>query len=74
MSSTANVRTKSLKLKLLPAGEDGAKDQVIKSTNLSETVVYYQSKFITNPNFRLMELGMQNMGDQHLKSVKIILT
>ena len=28
MSSTAYVRTKSLKLKLLPAGEEGTKDQV----------------------------------------------
>ena len=59
MSSTANVRTKSLKLKLLPAGDEGAKDQVTK---------------FTNPNFRLVESRMQNMGDQLLKSVKITLT
>ena len=48
MSSTANVRTKSLKLKLLPAGEDGAKDQVTQ---------------FTNPNFTLVESWMQNIGD-----------
>ena len=44
MSSTANVRTKSLKLKLLPAGEEGAKDQVNE---------------FSDPNFRLMKSGIQ---------------
>ena len=53
MSSTAYVRTKSLKLKLLPAGEEGTKDQVTEFSfpQFSEHSVYQ------------LESGIQNFED-----------